>query len=128
MHEFSLAESLMNVVIEEALKHNAKKVRKIRIRAGKLMGVVPDLLIFAFNTLSEGSIAEGAELILEEVPFKGKCKVCGYSFTLEDFWGICPNCNSDDLEIEGGTEFELIGLEIERSEETIGNKSCKKDS
>lgn len=117
----------MNVVLEEAVKYKASKILKVRVRAGKLMGVVPELLSFAFNSLAEGSIAEGAQLELEEVPFRGKCRSCGFSFDIDDFFGACPRCGSEELDLEGGNEFELIGLEIERSEDNFGDKNSKKN-
>ncbi|KUK13153.1 MAG: putative hydrogenase nickel incorporation protein HypA [bacterium 42_11] len=128
MHEFSLAEALMNVVLEEAIKYGACKILKIKVRAGKLMGIVPELLDFAFSSLAEGSIAEGAKLELEEVPFKGKCRSCNYSFSVDDFFGVCPNCGSDEIDIQGGKEFELVGLEIERGDEKLGDKGCKENT
>ncbi len=106
----------MEIVLEEATKHRASKILRVKIRAGKLMGIVPDLLTFAFKSLSEETIAEGAELEIEEIPFQGKCRNCGFFFSIGDFFGICPQCGSDNLEIEGGNDLELVGLEIERSE------------
>jgi len=128
MHEFSLAEALINVVLEEATKYKACRILKVKVRAGKLMGIVPELFDFAFRSLAEGGIAEGAKLELEEVPFKGKCRSCGYSFDTDEFFGVCPRCGSDEIELQGGKEFELIGLEIERGDDEIGDKSCEKDT
>ncbi|MCD6362626.1 MAG: hydrogenase maturation nickel metallochaperone HypA [Synergistetes bacterium] len=127
MHEFSLAESLLKVALEEAEKHGASRILRIRVRAGKLMGVVPELLDFAVKSLSEGTIAEGAVLELEEVEFKGHCRNCGAHFSVEDFWEVCPRCGSDEIDISGGNEFDLIGLEIEEGEIEDGNKGCKED-
>ncbi|MCS7233693.1 MAG: hydrogenase maturation nickel metallochaperone HypA [Synergistetes bacterium] len=126
MHEFSLAEALISVVLEEAVKYGACRILKVRVRVGKLVGVVPDLLSFAFGSLAEGSIAKGAKLELEEVPFRGMCRSCGHSFDIDDFFGACPKCGSEELDIDGGNEFELIGLEIERSEDKLGDKDSEK--
>jgi len=127
VHEFSLAESLLKVVLEEAQKYEASKILKIKVRAGKLVGVVPELLDFAFKTLSEGTIAEGAVLEIEETEFKGHCRNCGAYFNIEDFWGVCPKCGSNEIDISGGNEFDLIGLEIEEGEIKDGNKGCKEN-
>jgi hydrogenase nickel incorporation protein HypA/HybF len=65
MHEFSIVQSLLEVIEEEAKRHKAQKVLRVELLVGVLSGVEPHLLELAFNTFKEGTIAEEALLVVE---------------------------------------------------------------
>ncbi len=44
MHEMSVAQSILKIVLNEANKNGAAKVKTVRIRAGELRGIVRDQL------------------------------------------------------------------------------------
>lgn len=113
MHELSLAEQLLIPVLETAAAHDAK-VTVVQVEAGALQQIVPRSLITAFQAVSEGTPAEGAELRVETVPVTAKCRRCRLEFEVEDFLFACPDCGIADVETSGGTELILTSLELER--------------
>jgi hydrogenase nickel incorporation protein HypA/HybF len=73
MHEFSVASGIMDSVLEEAEKHGAKKVTKIVLEIGQLSMISVEQLVFALEILSEGTLAEGAEVDCRVLPLKIEC-------------------------------------------------------
>ena len=116
MHEASLAMSLINSVLEIAEREKAKRVLEIKMRIGKLSGVVVDSFIFAFNAMKEEASKKlkNAKLLVEEVPVKYRCKNCNCEFEAETVYlPECPSCGSVELELLSGEEMEVVSVELE---------------
>lgn len=109
MHELSIAEA----VVEIASRHAAgRKVSKVELKVGHLRQVVPSALEFAFELLTTGTPLQGAELVIEDVPARGRCKQCGAETRMRAFPLQCAHCGGLDLEIETGEELLVDALEI----------------
>ncbi|MGA1845046.1 MAG: hydrogenase maturation nickel metallochaperone HypA [bacterium] len=113
MHELSIAQSLLEIIEQESAPFGNTKVLSVTLRIGKLSGIVPDALQFAFETITQGGVAEGALLFIEEVPIMIKCHECGELFTAEHPFMVCPRCEGLDVEMVSGRELEVKELEIE---------------
>jgi len=113
MHEFGIAQSLLEIVEQEALPYRGARVTRIKLLIGKLSGVMPDALRFAFEALRIGGITEEAFLEIEEVPLRIKCSQCGKISILDDPFLICPLCKGTDVEMIAGRELEIREMEIE---------------
>ncbi len=112
MHELSIMDSALNLALEQARQAGASRVQVIRLRVGALSGVVPDALQFAFETLTPGTLAEGAQLAIEDVPARFWCAACTREFQAEDFLAECPKCGEPSGDLRAGRELELAALEI----------------
>ena len=64
MHELAIAESVVATVLERT---GGRQVSVVRLRVGRLSGVVPDALTFCFELATAGTPLEGATLEIEEV-------------------------------------------------------------
>ena len=113
MHEFSIARSLLEIVEQETLPYGGVKVVNVKLRIGKLSGVMPDALRFAFEILSEGGITEGASLLIEEVPVELYCHQCNTASTVDDPFLVCPHCKGREVEMRAGRELEITEMKIE---------------
>lgn len=113
MHEFSIATSLLEIISQEARAHQGARVTAVTLRIGTLSGVVPEALEFAFQVLSEGTVAEGARLVIERVALRIACNACGTASMPADPFIICPLCGSVDVEIKAGRELDIESMEIE---------------
>ncbi|MBI5119215.1 hydrogenase maturation nickel metallochaperone HypA [Candidatus Poribacteria bacterium] len=113
MHEMSIAQSILRIVLAEAQRNGARKIKTVRIRAGELRGIVPSQLSFFFQFITKDTFAEGATLDFEIVPIKGKCKPCDNVFPVLNFEFICPNCASKDVDVVEGMELAVKEIEIE---------------
>ena len=116
MHEFSIALSLLEIVEQEARPYGEAKVISVRVRIGRLSGVIPDALSLAFEVASTGGRAQGASLLIEEVPVRIACNQCKKVTVMDDPFLICPHCKGSDVELIAGRELEIKDMEIEDEE------------
>ena len=84
----------------------------VRLRIGRLSGVVPDALSYAFEVMRQGTMAADAELHIESIPATCWCAACEKEFEAEDLIYECPGCGELSGELRRGTEMELASLEI----------------
>jgi hydrogenase nickel incorporation protein HypA/HybF len=75
--------------------------------------VVSEFLKTAFDVYKKDTIADEAELKIEEVPLKVKCQQCGAEIIKDDFVFLCEKCASRELETLAGTELLLEKIEME---------------
>jgi hydrogenase nickel incorporation protein HypA/HybF len=113
MHEYSIVQALINQCEEHAEAHHAKKILKVVTKIGVLSGVEPDLLRTAFDTFKEGTVCDGAELVMQIQPVVIYCRDCGHEETLEDLALACPKCGSLATNVVDGEEMYLMSLEME---------------
>jgi len=113
VHEFAVAQSLLEIVEQEARPYSGARVTGITLRIGHLNTVVPDALRFAFEAITRGGIAEGAVLEIEEVPLTIRCHQCDEVFTIDDPFMLCPRCEGIDVELLSGRELEITSMEID---------------
>ena len=103
----------MDIVLGYADKNEAKKVTEISILVGEMTGVVPESLEFCFDSLSKGTKAQGAKLVLKHIPLVARCLDCGNETKIERYNFTCPNCKSLRMEIISGRELRVESLEAE---------------
>ena len=77
MHELSIAEDLSAIVLETAKRENLVKVTRVNISIGQLVQIVPGIFEPAFMECVRNTIAGQAELSIEIVPVRMKCRKCG---------------------------------------------------
>ena len=66
MHELSIAEELLDIIIHRARDEHIGSVNTINLRIGRYSGILPDCLTFAFEMLSKDTVAEEARVFVEE--------------------------------------------------------------
>lgn len=113
MHELAITESILNIAVDEAKKHGARKVLSIKLKVGEFSGVVPQLIQEYYNIVSRDTVADGAELIIENVPVTIKCNDCGNEGVIDRTKIKCPQCGSINIRIVTGREFYVDSMEVE---------------
>lgn len=113
MHEMSIAQSILKIILAEAQRNGATKIKTVRVRAGELRGIVEHQLAFLFDFVTKDTPAEGAKLEVETVPIKAKCKSCEHVFMVKEFEFLCPECESKDIDTIEGMELAVKEIEIE---------------
>jgi len=113
MHEMGLVQNIFDIVLRTAEQNHVSKVLRINIRAGELRAIVPEQLQFCFEILSkESPIVEGAELVIETLPVKGKCKGCEHEFGVKEYRFVCPACGQEDIDVLQGMELLVSNIEV----------------
>jgi len=113
MHELSIVASLFEILLAKAQENQATKIVGVKLKVGKLSGVVPEFLQTAFDSYKQDTIASAARLEMEEVPLKLRCRKCAAEIEKEDFVLVCPSCSATDLEILEGMELLLDKIDLE---------------
>ena len=121
MHEFSMTTQIVENVLREAEKHNAKKVTEVHLVIGKLTFLGIEQVRFSYNILVEGTMMKGSKLYIAEKNGIVKCSSCGYEgdFMYEDdpMYHIstptlrCPKCGGL-VKIVGGRECTIKSIKL----------------
>lgn len=109
----SIAQSLVEILQEEMARHNASTLKSVRLHIGQLSAIVPDSLSFCFEVITTGTPLEGAQLIMEIIPIRGKCKSCGEDFEIKDYAFVCPKCDSPEIETISGQDLSIVEMEVD---------------
>ena len=113
MHELAITQSVLDIALEQAEKHDASKVTRINLVVGEMSGVVDECVQFYFEFLSKDTIASDATLSFERIPITAHCYDCDTTFPLAEFNWICPNCQGGNIEVVAGRELYIDSMEIE---------------
>ena len=113
MHEMALTESLVEIAVEEARRQSARKVLRIRLEVGALSHAEPEALAFCFEAVAAGTIAEGAELLIDRPAGRGWCEDCAKDVPLAERFSACPECGGYRVKMTVGDELRIRELEIE---------------
>lgn len=113
MHELSICGGILEVATAtlEREPHPLPRVTAVTVRIGRLSCIVPDTLRHYFAILAPGTVLEGAALIVEEVPIRGRCAECPARFEIETLSFTCPECGGGLVELVSGRELEVVSLE-----------------
>jgi hydrogenase nickel incorporation protein HypA/HybF len=110
VHELSIADC----VVEIACRHaGERRVSVVELKVGHLRQVVPSALSFAFELVAQGTVVEGAELVMEVVPAAGICRDCDSKTVLVEFPLQCTHCGGLDIDVTEGEELLVDSLELE---------------
>jgi len=118
VHELSICQALLNQVEAIALAHHAKNIASIVVAIGPLSGVEIQLLKNAYPVASAGTVAESAELIIEQMPIRVKCNQCGAESEATLNKLVCGQCGDWQTRLISGDELMLMSVELEKSRES----------
>jgi len=117
MHEMSVAQNIIEIILDHVQHGAEEKVKKVRLKMGELSGIVPDSLLFCFDILKNGSPLRNAYVDIEYVPITAKCSSCNKTSQLEYGIFFCPSCHSSDIEILTGKELNIVDIELDDGKE-----------
>ena len=112
MHEMSIVEGIRTAIEDSARANGFSRVTRVRREIGRLAGVERAALDFAFDVVLRGSLAEGAELQILDIPGQAACFDCGKTVEIEHRLDICPECGGARLLVQGGDEMRIKDLEV----------------
>ena len=76
MHELSLSESITDLVVDYARREHVARVSRVVIDIGAAASVDPQALLFCFPITTVGTVAAGAELVINRIALKVRCEAC----------------------------------------------------
>lgn len=113
MHELSVTQSILSIVLEKAGDAGARRVSQINLVVGELSGIVDDCVQFYWDFISQDTIAAEAKLSFSKPPAQLRCRNCAAVFSPENGAWACPRCHEPSLEIVSGRELFVESIEVD---------------
>jgi hydrogenase nickel incorporation protein HypA/HybF len=113
MHELSVTQSLLNLVLHHANAAHAIRVKEINLVIGELSSIVDDSIQFYWDMIAVNTIAQGARLNFRRIPAVLHCNDCGREFPLNHSDYNCPHCGGAHVIVGGGEEFYLDSIDVD---------------
>ena len=130
MHELAMTTQLVENVLEEAKRYDAKKVAEVHLTIGKLTFLGIEQMRFSYDILTKDTIMKDSKLIITEQEGVIECQSCGYKgkVPIEDDPAYhvpiptlrCPKCG-ELAKIVKGKECTIMSIRILKQQE------CKND-
>jgi hydrogenase nickel insertion protein HypA len=114
MHEFSIAQQIVEVVLRTARENQAKLVERVLVVIGELALLSDEQVRFWVEEIfSHKALTRGAKLEIHTKPASVHCEGCGYQgapprpgpeahFLLPTL--VCPRCGQPGMAIKEGRE------------------------
>jgi hydrogenase nickel incorporation protein HypA/HybF len=112
MHEFAVCQDMLQQIESIVAEQQAAAVDVVTVRIGPLSGIESHLLSQAFPLAAAGTVAEKAELIIETLPIKVKCQLCGAETEAKPNRLVCGQCGDYHTQLLSGDEMLLASLEL----------------
>ena len=113
MHELSLANQIVEIVLETARQQGFSRILSVQVKVGKLMAVETDNLLFGLDVIKKSCSETQATVfqVIEE-PVQLSCKDCGETTTLDGWVFACKWCDSRSVDVIAGESMEVIEMEV----------------
>jgi len=108
MHELSITQTIIDTVIAAA---QGAPVQRITLEIGELSAILPDSIQFCFEACTPNTPLAGAELEIQTIPGRGRCRSCGHEMPLDMPYGICDQCDSLAIDIIAGQGLVILSME-----------------
>jgi len=135
MHEWALAEAVLEAVKENIKGENPKNVEKVTVLFGELQDVDPDIFQSGLENLTKDTPFQDTVFSIETEPALFRCNVCEKEWTLKSFPHLtederesihflpeaahvymqCPQCGSPDFLISKGRGVTVKSINILKS-------------
>jgi hydrogenase nickel incorporation protein HypA/HybF len=112
MHEMSLAEGALQIIVQAGREQGFSRVKTVWLEIGRLACVEPDAMRFCFESVVAGTLAEGAKLEIIESIGQGLCEECHKELLLSALYEACPHCGGYRVRVTGGDVMRVHELEV----------------
>lgn len=113
MHEMSLCEGVVGLIEDQSRTQTFSRVKTVWLEIGRLAAVENEAMRFSFTAVARGTIAEGATLVIIDIPGQALCPACGRIAEIAARFESCPACGHYPLEIIAGEEMRIKELEVQ---------------
>jgi hydrogenase nickel incorporation protein HypA/HybF len=133
MHEWALADAVIEATGSALAGRDPACLRGITLRVGELQAIDHEIFSFALNTLLEERPFHAAVYHLETEPARFRCGACAAEWTLSQAPDLgaetreaihflpeaahafvrCPQCASPDYRVEAGRGIHIVSLTLD---------------
>jgi len=112
MHEFSIAQHIVDIAIQSATENQVDQVASVEVEIGQAAGVVADALEFAWESATKDTMLQQTTLVIKSIPVEIICKNCRTHYNPREIYDICPQCGDVNPEIIKGKELRVTAIII----------------
>ena len=114
MHELSVTQHIVEIIIDTCQNNSIASVKKIFIEIGLLTTYEAEAIKYYFNLIKKNyTEIRDAIIVIKKKKVKYKCKRCHNKNMVEDLSAlICHRCGSSELEIIEGDKIKITKLEV----------------
>jgi len=112
MHETIVAQSIFETILSETEKHGGRPIA-VKISCGILSAINEETLQFAFEAIAAGTACEGIKIEMEKKKPEGLCKNCCQQFDVEIDTPRCPNCESEQFDLQRDAPLVIEEIEFD---------------
>lgn len=120
MHEAGIAGAVLRAVERRAA---GRPVRRARVRAGALLHISASALNQAFIAVSDGTVADGAQLDVVIEPARIGCRSCGRTTMADRMLTVCPECGGTGMDLQSGDGLVLESVQFAKAEWRVDHES-----
>jgi hydrogenase nickel incorporation protein HypA/HybF len=113
MHELSIALSIVESAEEAARNNGASVISKVEVEIGTMAGVETEALLFAWDSVIRGTMAQNAPLVIKLIQAEARCLECGRDFPIDNYFTECPQCKSFRYQVIRGRELKISSLTVD---------------
>jgi len=124
VHEMGITQGILQSAFDAAEQAGATRITEIRITVGELTEIQEFALDFAFQSLTPGTMAEGAQLVVTTVAPSSHCRDCGLDYDHDRFQMLCPSCGSFNVEPLTGRELRIDSIEADDGSDLLGEEDA----
>ncbi len=107
MHELALGQSIVDMIVECAQREGIGAVTRVVVEVGAATAVEPEALRFCFDVVAEQTALKGAELVVDTIAVRARCRRCAGEYAPETWTAPCPHCGGFDPELLAGRELRV---------------------
>jgi hydrogenase nickel incorporation protein HypA/HybF len=133
VHELAMTTQIVEAVMEEAKRHDAKKVAEVHLTIGKLTFLGVEQIRFTYKILTEDTIMKDSKLIIKQQDGIIECPSCGFkgAVPIEDDPAYhvpiptlkCPKCG-EAAKIVEGKECTIESIRLLKQQENKNDCNC----
>ena len=87
MHEVSIAEGILSAVKSTLVNEPQAKVTSVTVSIGELAGIEIQALLFAWDSVTRGTLADESKLVINRVAGEAWCMKCAKNVALHRHGG-----------------------------------------
>ena len=90
MHEVSIAEGILSAVKSTLVNEPQAKVTSVTVSIGELAGIEIQALLFAWDSVTRGTLADESKLVINRVAGEAWCMKCAKTWLCTDTAILVP--------------------------------------
>jgi hydrogenase nickel incorporation protein HypA/HybF len=112
MHEYSLTQSIIEILNDVIKKEKIKKIKQIDFLLGAFANIEPDSIRFYYDFLSKDNpVLKKAKLVFNKSPINYYCRHCKKYFSTDSKDLKCIYCASKDISMKDTEDIKIISIE-----------------